>query len=57
MVLAATTTRRNEESHLQKPSLWPHIPKEENPSGDSEDTRETQGPPVLGAAGFPEPDK
>ena len=57
MVLAGTNTRRKEESRLQKPSLWPQIPIKENPSGGSEGHRETQGPPVLGAAGFPEAEK
>lgn len=57
MVLAGTNTRRKEESRLQKPSLWPQIPIKEKPSGGSEGHRETQGPPVLGAAGFPEAEK
>ena len=57
MVLAGTNTRRKEESHLQKPSLWPQIPIKENPSGGSEGHSETQGPPELRAAGFPEPQK
>lgn len=57
MVLAGTNTRRKEESHLKKPNLWPQMPTKGNPGGGSEGPRETQGPPELGAAGFPDPDK
>lgn len=46
-----------EESRLQKANLWPQIPAKENPRGGREGHRESQGPPELGAAGFPEPDK
>lgn len=55
--MAGTNTRRKEESHLKKPKLWPQIPTKGNPVGGSEGPSETQGPPELDAAVFPDPDK